>query len=194
MSHPVIVKSFCKAACGSKKNNLRQSIAAFQSKAKIRTAKRFRGAGRIYVKKQLSRLRRHDRTVLERLKNAATPYGPEYEIFLSGLIALRSRRKGLSFQLFSNAAAARPMDDLVLRVLKPQPQTIFIQLKHANATEAAAAVTTQVNTLKPKATDDRHLIRALHLYWYSAFGDSTYVNALDRKALIFILLKHTNST
>ncbi|KAK7794752.1 hypothetical protein R5R35_000778 [Gryllus longicercus] len=94
----------------------------------------------------------------------------------------------------ANATGAAPAVTTQVNTLKPKATDHLIQLKHANATGAAPAVTTLVNTLKPKATDDRHLIQALHLYWYSAFGDNTYVNALDLKALIFILLKHTNST
>ncbi|GLH13036.1 Uncharacterized protein GBIM_17686 [Gryllus bimaculatus] len=109
--------------------------------------------------------------VLERLKNAATPYGSEYEIFLGGLWALRARSRGLSFQLFSNVAAARPLDDLVLRVLKPRPLTIFIQLKHANTTGAATPVTTQVHTLKN--TKHLCLAEAMQHDWVSFFSDYT---------------------
>ncbi|GLG98376.1 Uncharacterized protein GBIM_04941, partial [Gryllus bimaculatus] len=73
---------------------------------------------------------------LARLKGGAKTSGPEFEFKLAGLVALRARRRGLRFELFSNAGAARPCDDLLLRLLGPRPALYFVQLKHSQGQQA----------------------------------------------------------
>ncbi|GLH02490.1 Uncharacterized protein GBIM_08488, partial [Gryllus bimaculatus] len=64
---------------------------------------------------------------LERLEGGATAEGVDFERKVAGLAALRSRRLGARFQVFSNVAVALPFDDVVLRI---PPATYFLQLKH----------------------------------------------------------------
>ncbi|GLH02494.1 Protein of unknown function [Gryllus bimaculatus] len=53
---------------------------------------------------------------LERLEGGATAEGVDFERKVAGLAALRSRRLGARFQVFSNVAAAHPFDDVVVRL------------------------------------------------------------------------------
>ncbi|GLH10624.1 Protein of unknown function, partial [Gryllus bimaculatus] len=55
---------------------------------------------------------------LERLVGGATAEGVEFERKVAGLAALRARRLGARFQLYSNVAAARPFDDVSFTVSK----------------------------------------------------------------------------
>ena len=71
-----------------------------------------------------------------RLPGAANALGVEFEWKLAGLIALRAHLRGLPFRLYSNVAAARPCDDLVLQLMDPK-RTFFIQLKHSRNTQKA---------------------------------------------------------
>ncbi|KAK7871384.1 hypothetical protein R5R35_006088 [Gryllus longicercus] len=74
---------------------------------------------------------------LERLAGGATAEGVEFERKVAGLAALRARRLGARFQLYSNVAAAHPFDDVVLRLAAGGSSgggvTYFLQLKHTGA-------------------------------------------------------------
>ncbi|GLH06167.1 Ankyrin-2, partial [Gryllus bimaculatus] len=70
---------------------------------------------------------------MDRLPGSADARGTDYEFKMAALLALRLRRRGARFQMFSNAGAALPFDDLVVRVLAPAPALLAIQLKHKHS-------------------------------------------------------------
>ncbi|GLH10040.1 Uncharacterized protein GBIM_15038 [Gryllus bimaculatus] len=78
---------------------------------------------------------------MARLAGSADARGTDYEVKMAALLALRMRRAGARFQLFSNAAAARPFDDLVLRVARPAPALLALQLKHKDPARQLSAQT-----------------------------------------------------